>query len=127
MKKIFGIASLIIALILGTFFSSQAQIVTATPVNIDGGFKMFHNHNTNAIAKVKEDHSGEAFQTIANDRMLQIPILIGATEYIILEYEINYAISSHNNSGETDVQTGSYHCMVVGCKKNTDSNVKVLN
>ena len=127
MKRIFGIASLIIALILGTYVSSQAQIVTATPVNIDGGFKMFHNHNSDANVKVKEDKPDDAFQTIANDHILQIPILIAMNEYIILEYEVNYAISRYNNSGKTDLKSGSYNCKVVGCKKDTDSNMKILN
>ena len=127
MKRIFGIASLIIALILGTFLSSQAQIVTATPVNIDGGFKMFHKHNSDASVGVKEDQAEDAYQNVGNDHILQIPILIGATEYIILEYGVNYAISRYNNSGKTDLKSGSYHCKVVGCKKNTDPYVKILN
>jgi hypothetical protein len=128
MQRIFGIAPLIIALILGTCFSSQAQIVTVTPVNIDGGFEMFKKHNPGVAIKSKGNQS-EPDESLADDVLntLQIPLLIGFNEYIILVYEVNYSIYRYRNGWQTDLKKGSYYAKFIGCSKDRELNLKISN
>ena len=128
MKKIFGIATLIIALVLGTCFSSQAQIVKVTPVNIDGGFNMYKNQNLGVAIHGKQVKS-KSTESKVNDEIsiLQIPVLIGVNEYIILEYDPNYSTCRYSNCEQTNLKEGGYYAKYIAYSKYNELNVKISN
>jgi hypothetical protein len=129
MRKIIGIAPLIIALILGTSLSSQAQIVTVQPVNFDGGFSMYKNQNGIELQKPTNDQvkNSTLLNRDINTNSSRYPDISNTNEYYVIEYEVKYSICSYNSNKQTDLQSGSYYCILVGCKFNTESVFKDLN
>ena len=121
MQKIIRIAPLIFALVLGTCVSSQAQIVTATPVNIDGGFNMYKNHNPGVLINGTDDQQVKNESEVHDKiKSLQIPVLIGFNEYIILDYELNYPICRFSKGEQTDSKKGSYYAINTACRKDSE-------
>ena len=122
MKKIVGIAPLIIALILGTCFSSQAQIVTVQPISLDGGLSMFSNRPINGLDKTTDYQTQNTLKTSTtkNSDILQFPDLLIENEFYIIEYELKYSLSSYCKNKLTNLKSGSYYCKLVGCKQNTE-------
>ncbi len=129
MKRIIGIAPLIIALILGTCLSSQAQIVMVQPMQIDGGFGMFYHLSGKDLQKTDNDMVKNSIHS-SNDSETNItkyPDLTQEKEYYIIEYEVKYSICTYNSNRQTNLQSGSYYRKLVGCKFNTESVFKDLN
>lgn len=129
MKKIFGIASLIIALILGTCLSSQAQIVMVQPMQIDGGFGMLHSLNVENQQNTAREYEDSSVHDKSNIELkhVQSPGLKSGNEYYIIEYEVKYSICTYNKNRQTDLQSGSYYHKLVGCKFKNESASKDLN
>lgn len=129
MKKIIGIAPLIIALILGTCLSSQAQIVMVQPMPIDGGFGMFYHLRGKAIQKTDNNMVKNSIHS-TNDsetNIAQYPDLTQEKEYYIIEYEVKYSICTYNSNRQTNLQSGSYYRKLVSCKQNDETFTKKLN
>ncbi|MCB2207671.1 MAG: hypothetical protein KQH67_05195 [Bacteroidetes bacterium] len=129
MKRIIGIAPLIIALILGTCLSSQAQIVMVQPMPIDGGFGMFYHLRGKAVQKTDNNMVKNSIHS-TNDsetNIAQYPDLTQEKKYYTIEYEVKYSICTYNGNRRTDLQSGSYYCKLVGCKLNNESISKDLN
>lgn len=122
MKKIIGIASLIIALILGTCLSSQAQIVMVQPMQIDGGFNSYLNilDNGNKNNKHIDNVSDSNFDTDAN----QVKNKPGD---LIVDYESLYKICTYKENKETGLHSGSYYRKVVSCNPNSNKALKKSN
>lgn len=129
MKRIIGIAPLIVALILGTCLSSQAQIVMVQSINIDRDFGMFYHMNEKGLQKTdnnivkKSIHSSNHGETNMNP----YPDLKQEKEYYIIEYEIKYSICTYSSDRQTDLQSGSYYCKLVCCKPDVESHINKLN
>lgn len=123
MQKIVGIAPLIIALFLGTCFSSQAQIVTVQPINLDGGIKMIHEQFKYDIQSQnygKEDRN-------SNCDTLQFSNLMMTNENLIKEFKLEYILCRNNNIEKTDLISGSYYRKLVSCYGNSGKTQKNLN
>lgn len=128
MQKIIRIAPLIIALILGTCYGSQAQIVTALPVNIDGGFNMYKNHNPGFLFNGANDQPEKNKSEITDKiETSQIPVLIGFNKYIFSDYELYYPICQFRNDGQTDLKKGSYYAQYLVYRKDSELNMKYKN
>lgn len=129
MQKIIRIAPLIIALILGTCYSSQAQIVTVQPNHIDGGFSTFHGNHAKNQQKPADNNLKSTISSDADSelKLAKYPDLNTDNSYYIIEYEVRYSICSYNKNRQTDLQSGSYYCKLVGCKFNNESVSKDLN
>lgn len=126
MKKIIGIASLIIALILGTCLSSQAQIVMVRPIQIDGGFNSYMNpfnkgeQNTEIQQRhLQSDEVSENSNTAANAD--QIKYKRGV---LLIDSETLYKVCTYKKNKETGLYSGSYYRNLVSCSRNSNKTIE---
>jgi hypothetical protein len=101
----------------------------AQPIQIDGGFGMFYHLNEKGLQKTHNNimknsiHSGNHSET----NMTPYPNLKQEKEYYIIEYEVKYSICNYSSNRQTDLQSGSYYCKLVGCKPDLESHVNKQN
>ncbi|PLW96876.1 MAG: hypothetical protein C0591_07885 [Marinilabiliales bacterium] len=129
MKKVIGIAPLIIALILGTCLSSQAQIVMAQPIQIDGGFNnyMYSFNKGKQNTEIQQNHlqSDEVYRNSSTTKNVdQIKYNYGV---VLIDYETLYKVCTFKENKETGLYSGSYYRKLVSCNRNSDEIFKNLN
>jgi len=126
MKKIFGIAPLLLILILGTCSSLQAQIVSVQPIHFEGGFSTLTDLANNG--QKENDYNqvqspGTAY-SVVNKKTSESQKANNENEFCVVEYEVRYSIWSYNNHTRTDLHTASYYYKLVSCKQRTKSDTK---
>ena len=126
MKKIIGIASLIIALILGTCLSSQAQIVMVRPIQIDGGFNSYMNpfNKGEQNTEIQQRHlqSDEVYRNSSTTKIVdQIKYNYGV---VIIDYVTLYKVCTFKENKETGLYSGSYYRKLVSCSRNSNKTIE---
>ena len=129
MKKIFGIAPLLLILILGTCSSLQAQIVSVQPIHFEGGFSKLTGLANNVEKENGHDQikNANATNLVLDKEISACQRMNNENEFCVVEYEVRYSIWSYNNHTRTDLHSASYYYKLVSCKQRTKSKMKKLN
>ena len=123
MKKIFGIAPLLLILILGTCSSLQAQIVSVQPVHFEGGFSMLTGLTNNGQKENGRDQSRNSGteKSILDKEVSECRKMNDENETCVVEYKVTYSVWSYCNDNRTNLHSGSYYCKLVSCKQYSKS------
>ena len=119
MKKIFGIAPLLLILILGTCSSLQAQIVSVQPIHFEGGFSMLTGLTNNEQKENGRDQiqNTSTEKSILDKEVSECQRMNNENEIRVVEYKLTYSVWRYYNSARKNTKSGSYYYKSVSCKR----------